>query len=57
MSHAIQNVAFAVNNLLQQQHSKVIKPTKRFKSTFKSTAKVALCLPTKILYVQHSKRW
>ena len=57
MSHAIQNVAFAVNNLLQQQHSKVIKSTKHFKSTIKSTAKVALCLPTKMLYVQHSKRW
>ena len=35
MSHAIQNVAFAVNNLIQQQHSKVIKPTKRLKSTIK----------------------
>ena len=42
MSHAIQNVAFAVNNVFQQQHSKVSKPTKRLKSTIKSTAKVAL---------------
>ena len=41
VSHAIQHVAFAVNNLFQQQHSKVIKPTKRLKSTIESTAKAA----------------
>ena len=29
MSHGIQHVAFTVNNLLQQHHLKVIKPTKR----------------------------
>ena len=28
MSHAIQHVAFGINNLFQQQHLKVIKPTK-----------------------------
>ena len=39
MSHAIQHVAFAVSNLFQQQHSKVIKPTKRLKSAIESTAK------------------
>ena len=33
MSHAIQDVAFVVSNLFHQQHSKVIKPTKRLKST------------------------
>ena len=33
VSHAIQHVVFAVNNLFQQQHSQVIKPTKRLKST------------------------
>ena len=42
MSHVIQNVAFADNNLFQPQHSKVIKPTKRLKSTTESTAKSAL---------------
>ena len=41
MSHAIQHVAFAVCNLFQQQHSKVIKPTKRIKSTIESTTKAA----------------
>ena len=35
----IQNVALTANNLLQQQHSKVIKPAKRLKSTIMSTAK------------------
>ena len=34
MSHAIQHVAFVVSNFFQQQHSKVIKPTKRLKSTY-----------------------
>ena len=29
VSHATQHVAFAVNNLFEEQHSKVIKPTKR----------------------------
>ena len=41
MSHAIQNVAFAVNNLFQQKHSKVIKPTELLKSSIKSTVKPA----------------
>ena len=41
MSHAVQHVAFAVNNLFQQQHSKVIKKTKRSKSTIESTVKTA----------------
>ena len=31
--------AFAVNSLLQQQHSEVINPTKRSKSTIESTVK------------------
>ena len=39
--HAIQHVAFSVSNLFQQQHSKVIKSTKRLKSTIESTAKAA----------------
>ena len=39
--HAIQHVAFAVYNLFQQQHSKVIKPTKRLKSTIERTVKAA----------------
>ena len=42
MSHAIHHVAFFVSNLFQQQHSKVIKPAKRLKSTIESTAKAAL---------------
>ena len=42
MSHAIQHVAFVVSNLFQQQHSKVIKPTKCLKSTIESTAKAAI---------------
>ena len=41
LSLAIQNVAFAVNNLLQQKHSKVIKPTKCLKSAITSTVKAA----------------
>ena len=32
MSHAIQNIAFAVNNLFQGQHAGVIKPTGRLGS-------------------------
>ena len=44
MSHAIQHVAFAVNNLFQQQHAKVIKPKKRLKSTLESTVKVAFAV-------------
>ena len=32
MSHAIQNIAFAVNNLFQEQHAGVIKPTGRLGS-------------------------
>ena len=42
MSHAIQHITFVVCNLFQQQHSKVIKPTKRLKSTIESTANAAL---------------
>ena len=42
VSHAIQHVAFAVNNLFQQQHSKEVKPKKRFKSTIQSNVKAAL---------------
>ena len=41
VSHAIQHVAFAVSNLFQQQHSKLIKPTKHLKSTTESAAKAA----------------
>lgn len=37
--HAIQSVTFAVSNLFQQNHSKVIKPTKLLKSSIKSTVK------------------
>ena len=40
--HAIQHVAFSVSNLFQQQHSKVIKSTKRLKSIIVSTAKAVL---------------
>ena len=32
---------FAVNNLFQQQHQKVIKTTKRLKSTLESTVRAA----------------
>ena len=38
--HAIQQVGFAVSNLFQQ-HSKLMKPTKRLKSAMESTAKAA----------------
>ena len=41
MPHAIQHVTFAVNNLLQQQHSRVINQAKCLKSTIKSTVKAA----------------
>ena len=41
MSHTIQHVAFAVNNLFPQQHSKVIKSTKGLKSITESTVKAA----------------
>ena len=40
--HAMQHVVFAVNNLFQQQDSKVIKPKKRLKSTIEWTVKAAL---------------
>ena len=40
--HAIEHVAFFVSNLFQQQYSKVIKPTKRLKSTTESSQKAAL---------------
>lgn len=39
VSYAVQNVAFAVKNLFQQQHSTVTKPTKRLKSTINTTVK------------------
>ena len=42
MQHATQHVDFAANNLIQQQHSKVIKPTLRLKSTIKSSLTIAL---------------
>ena len=42
VSHAMQHVVFAVNNLFQQQHSEVIKPTKRLKFTKEWTVKAAL---------------
>ena len=42
MPHAIQHVTFAVNNLLQQQHSRVINQAKCLKSTIKSTVQAAL---------------
>ena len=41
VSHTIQHVAFAVNNLFQQQHPKAIKTTKGLKSTIESTLKAA----------------
>ena len=44
MSHAIQHVAFAANYLFLQQHSKVVKPTKRLKSTIEPTVKAASLL-------------
>ena len=40
VSHAIQNVAFAINNFFKQQHSKVIKPTKHLKSNIESESTV-----------------
>ena len=39
MSHTIHHVAFTANNLFQQKHPKVIKPTKRLKTSIKSTIK------------------
>ena len=42
--HAFQYVAFAVNNLFHQQYLKVIKPTKRLKSTMNLTVKPASSL-------------
>ena len=41
MSHAVQHVPFAVQNLFEEQHLKVNKPTKRLKSTTESTVKAA----------------
>ena len=41
VSHIIRNAVFAVNNLFQQQLSKVIKPTKHLKSAMRSTTKAA----------------
>ena len=41
VSDTIEHVAFVDSNLFQQQHLKVIKPTKRLKSTIESTAKAA----------------
>ena len=54
VSDAIQHTAFAVNNLFQKQHSNVIKPTKRLKSTIESTVK--LYLSTRMLHLQDSIR-
>ena len=48
---------FSVNNLFQQQHSKVIKPAKRLKYTIKSTAKETLLFTYRLLYLQYSVRW
>ena len=39
-----QHVAFAVNNLFQQQLLKVIKPTKRLKYAIESTVKATLVI-------------
>ena len=60
VSHAIQHVVFAVNNLFQQQHSQVIKPTKRLKSTIEWTVKTAAfylleCYNCNIQYVGKSE--
>ena len=41
VSHAIQKIGFSINNLFQQQISKVIKPTKCLRSTIKITVKTA----------------
>ena len=38
--HAIQSITFAVSNLFQQNHSKVIKPTKLLESSIKLIVKV-----------------
>ena len=58
--HAIQHVAFSVSNLFQQQHSKVIKSTKRLKSTIESTASSSIiyvpkCYICNIQYVSKSE--
>lgn len=41
MSRVIQNVAFAVNNLYQQQHSEVTKQIKRLTSIIQTVLKAA----------------
>ena len=52
-----QHVAFAVNNLFQQQRLKVIKPTKRLKYTIESIVKAAsLLLSTRIPTCKHFNR-
>ena len=51
VSHALKNVAFAVNNLFQQNHSKVIKPTKLLQVSCKSNFVIYL-----MLYLHHSIR-
>ena len=50
--HANQYVVFAVNNFFLKQHSKVIKPTKRLKSTIKSTVKAAATVHT-LVFQKH----
>ena len=51
MSHAIQHVGFAVNNLFQQQHSKVSKPTfKIYHRTFKIYHRVN-CKSSFVIYL------
>ena len=64
MSHAIQNIAFILNNLFQEQHAGVIKPTGRLGSAIESTVGVALLwrgwlcyLPAGVLYLRRSVRW
>ena len=42
VSHAIQHIAFAVNNLFQQEYPKAIEIARHLKSTIKSTVKAAL---------------
>ena len=52
-----QNVAFAVNNLFQQQHSKVIKPTKCLKSTIESTVNAASLFIYENIISARFSRW
>ena len=50
MSHAIQNIAFILNNLFQEQHAGVIKPTGRLGSAIESTVGVALLWRGELCY-------